>query len=255
MRTILAVLFVVLFLLIGSVILGIEWIIGKKNRYHADMVALRMVQWAFRVILFISGVKMEVKGHEHVPKDEAVLYVGNHRSIFDIITTYSICPGLTGYIAKNSVEKIPLLNFFMKRLYCLFIDRDDMKQSLKVILKAIDQVKAGISICIFPEGTRNKDCKDPLSLLPFKEGSLKIAQKTGCKVIPMAIFGTDEVFENHIPWIHSQKVTIIYGEPIILDELEGEDKKHPGAYCQKVVAEMLKNELQGTRGTGASGIR
>jgi 1-acyl-sn-glycerol-3-phosphate acyltransferase len=249
MRSILAVLFVILFLLVGSVILGIEWIIGKKNKYHADIVSLRMVQWAFRVILFLSGVKMEVKGHEHVPKDEAVLYVGNHRSIFDIITTYSLCPGLTGYIAKNSVEKIPLLNFFMRRLYCLFIDRADVKQSLKVILKAIDQVKAGISICIFPEGTRNKDREHPENLMPFKEGSLKIAQKTGCKVIPMAILGTDEIFENHIPWIHRQKVTIVYGEPIVLDALSDADKKHPGAYCQRVVGEMLKKELYGAGNT------
>jgi 1-acyl-sn-glycerol-3-phosphate acyltransferase len=243
MRSILAVLFVILFLLIGSVILGIEWIIGKKNKYHADIVSLRMVQWAFRVILFISGVKMEVKGHEHVPKDEAVLYVGNHRSIFDIVTTYSLCPGLTGYIAKNSVEKIPLLNFFMRRLHCLFIDRGDMKQSLKVILAAIEQVKAGISVCIFPEGTRSRDRENPQKLLPFKDGSLKIAQKTGCKVIPMAILGTDEIFENHIPWIHKQKVTIVYGEPIVLDELAEADRKHPGAYCQRVIEEMLKQEL------------
>jgi 1-acyl-sn-glycerol-3-phosphate acyltransferase len=243
MRSILTVLFVILFLLIGSVILGIEWIIGKKNKYHADIVSLRMVQWAFRVILFISGVKMEVKGHEHVPKDEAVLYVGNHRSIFDIVTTYSLCPDLTGYIAKNSVEKIPLLNFFMRRLHCLFIDRDDMKQSLKVILAAIEQIKAGISVCIFPEGTRNRDRENPQKLLPFKDGSLKIAQKTGCKVVPMAILGTDEIFENHIPWIHRQKVTIVYGQPIVLDELAEADRKHPGAYCQRVIEEMLKQEL------------
>jgi 1-acyl-sn-glycerol-3-phosphate acyltransferase len=186
---------------------------------------------------------MEVKGHEHVPKDEAVLYVGNHRSIFDIVTTYSLCPDLTGYIAKNSVEKIPLLNFFMRRLHCLFIDRDDMKQSLKVILAAIEQIKAGISVCIFPEGTRNRDRENPQKLLPFKDGSLKIAQKTGCKVVPMAILGTDEIFENHIPWIHRQKVTIVYGQPIVLDELAEADRKHPGAYCQRVIEEMLKQEL------------
>ena len=245
MRIIPAILFISIYLLFGVFFLGVEWIIGKINRKHVDLVSLRFVQWAFRCVLFISGTKMEVKGHENVPKDEAVLYVGNHRSIFDIITTYSICPGRTGYIAKASVKKIPILGLFMKRLYCLFMDREDMKQSLKVILQAIEYVKSGISICIFPEGTRNKDKDHPESLLPFKEGSLKIAQKTGCKVIPMAIIGTDEIFENHLPWIHKQNVTIIYGEPIILSELEGEDKKHPGAYCQRIIGEMLKNELTG----------
>jgi 1-acyl-sn-glycerol-3-phosphate acyltransferase len=131
----------------------------------------------------------------------------------------------------------------MKRLYCLFIDRGDIKQSLKVILQAIDQVKAGISVCIFPEGTRNKDREHPENLMPFKEGSFKIAQKTGCKIIPMAILGTDDVLENHMPWIHKQNVTIVYGEPIILSELEEHDRKHPGAYCQSIIEGMIREEL------------
>ena len=243
MRTILAFAFVAVYLLIGLPFLGVERIIGKFNKRHADMVTLRYVQWAFRGVLVISGVKMTVKGHENVPKEEAVLYVGNHRSIFDIVTTYSLCPNLTGYIAKASVAKIPVLGLFMKRLYCLFMNRTDIKQSLKVILQAIEQVKEGVSMCIFPEGTRNKDKEHPELVLPFKEGSLKIAQKAGCKVVPMAIIGTDEIFENHLPWIHKQNVTIIYGEPIVINELEGENKKHPGKYCQHIIEEMLKKEL------------
>ena len=243
MRTVLAVIFVFFYLIFGFVFLGIEWIIAKINKRHADLVTLRFVQWAFRCVMFISGVKMEVKGHENVPEDEAVLYIGNHRGIFDIVTTYSLCPNLTGYIAKQSVGKIPILGLFMRRVYCLFMDRNDIKQSLKTILQAIEQVKSGISICIFPEGTRNKDAKHPESVLRFKEGSLKIAQKTGCKIIPMAIIGTDDIFENHFPWIHKKKVTIVYGEPIVIADLDVENKKHLGAYCQHVVENMLKTEL------------
>ena len=114
-----------------------------------------MVQWAFRVIMFICGVKLTVKGDENVPKDEPVLYICNHKSYFDIIITYSRCPNLTGYISKDTLGKVPLLNIWMKRLYCLFLDRKDIKQGLKTILTAIDYVKQGVSMCIFPEGTRN----------------------------------------------------------------------------------------------------
>jgi 1-acyl-sn-glycerol-3-phosphate acyltransferase len=244
MRLILTVVFVFFFLVFGAAFLGIEWIVGKFNKKHVDVMSLRNVQWAFRCVMFFSGVKMEVKGHENVPADEAVMYVGNHRGFFDIVTTYSLCPAPTGYVAKKSMEKVPLLSLFMKRLYCLFIDRSDIKQSLKVILQAIDLVKAGVSVCIFPEGTRNKDREHPEKLLPFKEGSFKIAQKTGCKIIPMAILGADEVFENHLPWIHSHKVTIVYGAPIVLAELSDEDRKHPGAYCQRVIEGMLEEELK-----------
>lgn len=117
-------------------------------------------------------------GEENVPKDEPVLYIGNHRSYFDIIITYARCPGLTGYVAKSNMEKVPLLSIWMKRLHCLFINREDVKEALKTILAGIDNIKNGISMCIFPEGTRNKT--DDL-LLPFKEGSFKMAEKTGLR--------------------------------------------------------------------------
>jgi 1-acyl-sn-glycerol-3-phosphate acyltransferase len=240
MRTILAVVFVFFYLLLGLPVLGVEWIISKFNKRAADISQLRNVQWAFRCVLFLSGVKVQVNGRENVPKGEAVLYVGNHRSIFDIVATYPQCEDLTGYIAKDSVRKVPVLGLWMKRLYCLFLVRDDMKQGMKVILEAIERVKSGISICIFPEGTRNKDQEDSLSLLPFKEGSFKIATKTGCRIVPMAITGSADVFENHFPWIHKGTITITYGAPIDPKALDKETQKKLGAYCQKAVEDLLR---------------
>lgn len=140
-----------------------------------------MVQWAFNVILFICGTKITVIGEEHVPTDVPVLYIGNHRSYFDIIITYARCPRLTGYVAKDNMEKVPLLRVWMRRLHCLFINRENVKEALKTILAGIDNIKNGISMCIFPEGTRNKSDEQ---MLPFKEGSFKMAEKTGCPIIP-----------------------------------------------------------------------
>ena len=96
LRAILALLFAILYLIIGIPVLFVEWIIGKFNRQAADISQLRMVQWAFRVILFICGTRLTIIGEENVPKDQPVLYIGNHRSYFDIIITYSRCPRLTG---------------------------------------------------------------------------------------------------------------------------------------------------------------
>ena len=76
------------------------------------------------------------------------------------------------------MEKIPFLSTWMKLVNCLFLDRDDMKQGLKMVLDGINKLKSGISICIFPEGTRNKG-EDETELMPFKEGSLKMAEKSG----------------------------------------------------------------------------
>lgn len=243
MRTIITVLYIFLFLILGLPVLGIEWIISKFNKAHADMVQLRIVQWGLKCVAFISGVKLTVIGEENVPRDEPVLYIGNHRSFFDVVVTYARCPGLTGYIAKDGVNKVPIFRIWMKRLHCIFLKRDDMKEGLKVILKAIEYVKSGISICIFPEGTRNKDKDNPTSLLPFKEGSFKIAIKTGCKIVPMALIGTADILENHFPWIHSTDIKLIYGEPIDVSALDKDQQKHVGAYCQAVVEELIKSNL------------
>lgn len=239
MRTVFVLIFLLFYFVLGLPVLLVEWIISKVNKRHADVSCLRIVQWAFRCILFLGGVRVEIEGHEHVPGDEPVLYIGNHRSIFDVIVTYPQCRELTGYISKVSIRKVPILRVWMKRLHCLFIDREDIKQSMKVILAAIEQIKSGISVCVFPEGTRNRNVDKPEELLPFKEGTFKIAQKTGCKIIPMAILGTDDVFERHLPWIHKGVVKVVYGEPIILSELDKEDQKHIGAYCQNLISDMI----------------
>ena len=127
----------------------------------------------------------------------------------------------------------------MRYLHCLFLNRKDIKEGLKTILTAIEEVKNGISICIFPEGTRNKGDSE-LELLPFHEGSFKIATKTGCPVVPMAIHNSAEIFEAHFPKIRPCKVVVEYGDPIYPDQLSKEDKKHLGQYTRNVILQMLE---------------
>lgn len=242
-RLIFVALFVVLFLIIGIPVLGIEWLIGKVSKKTMDYSSLRLVQWAFKMIIKLAGIELTVIGEENI-SEGPVLYIGNHRSFFDVPITYPRCPIRTGYIAKKEMEKVPLLSTWMKRLHCLFLDRNDLKQGLKTILTAIEKVKSGISICIFPEGTRNKN-EDELDMLPFHEGSFKIAAKTNCPIIPMAISGSADIWENHFPRVKKTHVILEYGKPIYIDQLEKEDKKHLGAYTQNIIHEMLvKNKAQ-----------
>ena len=236
-RLIFVALFVVLFLIIGIPVLGIEWLIGKVSKKTMDYSSLRLVQWAFNMIIKLAGIELTVIGEENI-SEGPVLYIGNHRSFFDIVITYARCKNLTGYIAKKEMLSIPLLRTWMKRLYCLFLDRENPKEGLKTILQAIDYVKHGISICIFPEGTRNRN-KDELDMLPFHEGSFKIATKANCPIIPIAISNSANIFEAHFPKISPAKVVVEYGKPIYPDELSKEDKRHVGEYTQNVIREML----------------
>lgn len=243
-RLILVAVFLVLFLVLGIPLLLIEWVIGKFNQRAKDISSLRIVQWAFKVILFLAGTKVVIKGEENVPKNEPVLYVGNHRSYFDIVITYSRVPDLTGYIAKKEMLRWPLLVNWMKNLHCLFLDRRDVKQGLKTILTAIDKVKAGISICIFPEGTRNR-VND--TFMEFHEGSFKVASKSGCAVVPMAIYNSAAIFEDHIPWIRKTTVIVEYGKPFYIKDLPKETQKRVGAYSRDLIMEnyfRLKEEAK-----------
>lgn len=238
-RFILVVIWVVLFLVLSIPVFFIEWLIGKWNLGLRDISSLRIVQTAFKGVALISGVKLTVIGEENVPKNQAVLYVGNHRSQFDIVLNYARCPGLTGFVAKKELEKIPLLSTWMRFLHCLFLDRDNIKEGLKTILAAIEQVKNGISIMIFPEGTRSKDA-DELQMLPFHEGSFKIATKSGCPIIPVAISNSSALFEDQFPRIKPAAVTIEYGAPIYPKELSKEEQKFLGRHVQGQILEMLK---------------
>lgn len=240
-RFILVAAAVVLFLIFTIPVMLVEWMIGKKNRHLRDVKSLAAVQWIFRVVLRIAGVKITVKGIENIPTDRAVLYVGNHRSYFDILVGYTTVPGLVGFVAKKEMEKIPLLSTWMRYVNCLFLDRKNLKEGLKTILEGIEQVKNGVSVWIFPEGTRNKQ-ENPMDLLPFKEGSLKIAEKSGCPVVPVAMTGTAEIFEKHFPYIRPGSVTVEFGSPFFPKELEPEYKKFPGAYAEMQIKTMLAEQ-------------
>lgn len=242
-RFIIVCICVIGYLILSIPILLAEWVVGKFNPRAKDISSLRIIQTVFRFILKVTGADITIIGHENVPKDQAVLYIGNHRSFFDILLTYVHCPDLTGYVAKKEMVPIPLLSIWMRYLHCLFLDRKDIKEGMKTILTAIEKVKNGISICIFPEGTRNKG-DDELELLPFHEGSFKIATKSGCPIIPMAISNSAEIFENHFPKIKPCKVVVEYGKPIYPEQLSKEDKKRLGAYTQGIILEMLKKNQE-----------
>ncbi len=238
-RILLCLLAAVIMLVLSIPVLFVEWLIGKKNPRLRDISSLRFVQGMLSVVLFLSGTKVTVKGKEHIPTDRAVLYVCNHRSIFDIVIGYTLMPSLTGYVAKIELEKIPLLSTWMRRCYCLFLDRKDLRQGMQTILKAIEYVKSGVSICIFPEGTRSKEA-DEKKLLEFHDGSLKIAARTGCPVIPMAISNSSAIFEDHLPFIHGGKhVMVSFGEPICPSELDKEALKKLGSITKEKILEML----------------
>lgn len=242
-RLILAATAAGLFLLISAIfIIPALYIIGLFSREKRDYLSYAIVQWAFKTVLSFTGAKADIKGLDNIPKGQPVLYVGNHRSIFDVIISYAVVPPLTGYISKIEIKKVPILSWWMKLMNCLFLDRDNPREGLKTILAAIDMIKEGKSVFIFPEGTRSKTDD---GMIDFKEGSLKIAQKTNCPIIPVAFNNTSAIFEDQLPKIKKATVSVEFGKPIIISELDAEEKKHLGKYTHDIVKGMVeKNAIK-----------
>ena len=238
-RAVIAFLFVVIYCIISVPILLVETLIRHFKPVAATKSMLRIVQAAFRILLFICGTKVTVKGLENIPDDEAVLFIGNHQSFFDIIISYSRMKDRCGYIAKNNLEHIPLLSWNMSFLYCLFLNREDLKQGLETIKKAIGYIKDGISVFIYPEGSRNKGT-DKTELQPFHRGSFKIAQRTGCRIIPVAMNGTSDIFEDHFPRVKPTKVVMEFGTPVAYGDLTKEEQKHIDEYFHDRLQKMVK---------------
>lgn len=236
MRTLFVALFLIIYFVVTLPFYLILLLLRKKNRRLSSVIAQKFVKYGFAFVILPTGMKKIVLGLENIPTDTAVLYVSNHRSLADVPMVYTTVPNLTGFVAKIETKKVPFLSWWMELVNCLFLDRSDMRAGMKMILDGIDSIQQGYSIFIAPEGTRNHGDE----MLPFKEGSLKMADKTNCPIIPVAISGTDDVFENSFPWVKKATTVIEYGKPVYPEQLSKEERKAMGAYCRDIIAGMLK---------------
>lgn len=238
-RFIISLIIAAVYLILTLPVLFILWLIGKARPSVRDRAARAMIRWIFRVLIAAAGVKVTVIGEERVPTDTAVLYAGNHRSIYDILITYVRSPRVCGYVAKKELGSIPLFSQWARYINCLFFDRENLKEGMKMIMEGIDMLKSGKSVFIFPEGTRNKSDSD-LPLLPFHEGSFRMALKSKCPIVPVSICNTVNIWEGHFPKVRSAHVILEYGEPIYTDDLDPAVRKKVGAYVQKKMEEVIE---------------
>lgn len=231
----LAIMYVIVFiffvpwtLFAGTILL----IIGIFSKSARERVTLVIVRLALRIVLFMAGTRVTLRNVEYATKEPCLL-VGNHRSYFDIITTYPFIKGRLGYVAKKEFAKIPPLAFWMKLAGCIFLDRSDPRKGLATINECAEAIKSGRTMFVFPEGTRNHTQE----MIEFHDGSYKIADKAGCPIVPVALYGTDEIYEYHITYFKPTHVYIQFGEPI---PTAGLSKAELRAAHDKATAEVLR---------------
>lgn len=237
MRTALVLLVMFIGFIISLPVVIIAYLLGIFSLKLKARLAQLYLAVVCRMILAAVGVKLSVIGVERVPKNRAVIYVSNHRSHADPVIAYATLSNLTSFIAKTELKNVPILSFWIIFLNGLFIDRDNLRDGLKVIKSGVQLIKQGYSVFVFPEGGINEG--DELDLLSFKEGTFKLVKKTGCPIVPVSINNSRYILEEQLPYLKGGNVIIEYGEPIYIENLDDTDQKHLGDYMQKIVQEMV----------------
>lgn len=162
-----------------------------------------------------SGCQLEVTGIENIPEGP-VLFVGNHEGDFDVPVMMAGIPKPFGFISKIEVKKIPIVSGWMEVMGCVFLDRSDRRAAIQSIRDGIKQLKAGHSVLIFPEGTRNRGGE----LGEFKAGSLRLAKDSKVPIVPFVIQGTADIFENNQNRIKPGTVKLVILPAIYADHYE-----------------------------------
>jgi 1-acyl-sn-glycerol-3-phosphate acyltransferase len=203
----------------------------NKIEERDALVAPEIQRWALN-LLKVAGCKVTVVGQENLILDRPVLYVSNHQGNFDIPILLGHLPGSKGFIAKDSIEKMPLVNRWMKHSHCVFMNRDNLRQSAAAINEGIRYIKAGYSMVIFPEGTRSLDGH----LLEFKPGALKLGTKAVAPIVPVTISGSINMMQKGSLAIRPSKIVVTV-HPAIL----------PEGYAEMdttALAELVKSKIE-----------
>jgi 1-acyl-sn-glycerol-3-phosphate acyltransferase len=190
------------------------------------------VPWA-KVILWVCGVNVRVKGQENVNARVPRVYMTNHQSAIDIFALLAYLPVDFKFIMKQELMKIPLFGLTMRRAKHIGIVREDPRRAIQSMNEAIKRIKNGVSVLIFPEGTRSLDGE----LQPFKKGGFNLALRSGCDILPVAIRDSYRIILKGTLRINKGSFDMQIGKPI---SIEGYSRKNLTQLMDRV-GEAIRN--------------
>ncbi|MDX9957066.1 MAG: lysophospholipid acyltransferase family protein [Spirochaetia bacterium] len=173
-----------------------------------------------RVILKAAGARLSVEGVQHVPATGPVVFYPNHQGNLDILLVLATIPRQIGFLAKKQAAYLPFLNLWMLVMGCVFIDRGNISQGIQAISRGTENVRKGRAMCVFPEGTRSQGPR----MLPFRNGSFRLATKAGAAIVPVTIDGAYKVWEESRR-IRPASVRVVIHQPIQTAGMGHEERK------------------------------
>lgn len=225
----------ILFTMVAGSILAvlISLFVRDKKKVYGNISRI----WA-RSVLFVCGIKIEVRGLENISLDGPTVLVANHQGNFDIPVIVAALPFNFRFMVKQELFKIPMFGWYMKNRGDVSIDRRSPRNAVIALRMISEMVKKGDPVMIFPEGTRSMDGV----VGEFKRGSMIVAMNANAKIVPIAISGSINIQKRGTLMVNPSVVHVNIGEGIDVsgkDDIEGKESELLAVIRQKVISLMV----------------
>lgn len=191
-----------------------------------------------RLILATTGVEVEVVGLDRLQPGQTYVFVSNHQSIYDIPILFWSLPYQLRIIAKASLGRFPFLGWHLRRTGHMLVDRSRPDRA-KIFGWASRLTSQGLSLIVFPEGTRSRDGR----VARFKGGSFYLALQAGLPVVPLSVVGSRHVMLKGRLATHPGRVRLIVHAPIVTTGLEDADAREFGERVRQVLAPAAQADV------------
>ncbi len=190
------------------------------------------------LLLWTNGIRLHVTGLENLSGKEAYILVSNHASILDIPAIISACPLPVRFLAKKSLSWFPIFGWFLYLAEHILIERESAPSALKSLKKAAGILKKGMSIIVFPEGTRTPDGE----VKEFKRGAFLLAQHSKFSIVPISVGGSFQMLPRHGWCFWPGSIYIHMDKPIPTKNLTSSEAK---TLMDRVRETIIKNLSKG----------
>lgn len=207
--------------------------LGKQGKIQEqqEIVQKKVQGWATE-LLQKTGVSLTIEGKENLPQNgQAVAFAANHQSYFDIPVLLSGLDFPHPLLAKKELSKVPMLSGWMNLLGCLYVDRNNMKSSMRTLKQCEGVLESGSSLIICPEGTRSKS--DTMG--EFKAGVVRVATKAKAPIVPVAIDGTWRALEGNNYKMQKCAVRLVILPQVETANLTKEEQKQLPAKLEEMI--------------------
>jgi len=225
----------IFFIIIATAFWTIMVIIVTPINYKGKITDFVIKLWA-KNVLAISFIKVNVVGVENVKENQNYIYLINHSSLFDIFISLATIPSSIRFVAKKQIFYIPIFGWAMWMAGYISIDRSKGIKAMRSIEEAATKIRNGISVIMFPEGTRSQDA----SIQPFKRGSFLLAAKTQVPIMPVTINGAEKVLPKNTLRLSGGTVEIVFDEAIPTIDVKSKDDEL--VLLEKVRNVIIKNK-------------